>query len=192
MNIRYYLFLLAISTILLTACESEYSKTVKSEVKSGVKHEELFLEMNMGMTKKEFYSHCWDLNKRQLISQGSGNKYAKHIMELKNENDSITKVVVLFYGIFDKFDVMYGMDMKMEYYSWAPWNKELHAPALAERIQKYYMDLYGMNPFIEIDIDQHKAFAKIDGNRQILIYPTDNKSVSVKITDISKRYNIES
>jgi len=192
MKIKFYIIFIGLSLIFLTACESEYSKTVKSEIKSGKEYKELFLDMNMGMTQKEFYAHCWSLNERQLISQGSGNKYAKHIMELKNDNDSLTKVIVLFYGIFDKQSVMYGMDMKMEYSAWSPWNKDYHAPALADRIQNYYMDLYGMNPFIEIDLDNHKAYAKIDGNRQILIFPTNNKSISVKITDITKRYNIDS
>ena len=74
------LFLFLAIALCFAACESEYSKTVKKELKTGVIHKDLILGLKIGQTQKEFYDHCWQLNKQQLVSQGSGNKFAKHFM----------------------------------------------------------------------------------------------------------------
>ncbi len=188
-NIIYLIYILSIIT-LLNSCESEYSKAIKSEMKSGVVYKELFLTLEVGDTKKDFYDKCWDLNKEGLVSQGPGNKYAKYSLDLPAKNDSTENVVVLFYGIFDKNEVMYGMDMKMSYSSWSPWNEDYHSDRLMNELQKYYMTKYGKNEFITIELDNRVAYAKIDGNRQVLIFPLNKKDVSVKITDTRKRYDI--
>lgn len=182
---------LLISIAILSSCESDYSKAIKSGIKSGVIYEDLFLTLKVGDTRKEFYDKCWDLNKEGLVSQGPGNKYAKYSLDLPIEKDSAENVVVLFYGIFDENEVMYGMDMKMSYSAWSPWNEDYHSPRLMNQLQKYYMDKYGKNEFIIIELKDSKAYAKIDGNRQILIFPINNKDVSVKITDTRKRYDIK-
>jgi len=186
-NVIYLLFLI----IVLSSCESEYSKLVKSELKSGVVYEELFLGLKIGETKKQFYDKCWELNKQKLVNQGTGNKYAKYLLDISTEQDTADKVITLFYGIFDEDDVMYGMEFKMSSESWSPWNKHYQSDALIERLKKYYMREYDNNPFISIQANENETFAKIDGNRQILIYKLTDKDVSVKITDIRSRYDIK-
>ena len=177
--------------IILSSCESEYSKLVKTEVKTGVVYDELFLGLKIGETKKQFFDKCWELNKQKLVSQGSGNKYAKYVLDISTEQDTADKVITHFYGIFDKDEVMYGMEFKMSSESWSPWNKHYHSEALIERLKKYYMRKYGNNQFITLDAKGNETFAKVDGNRQILIYKLTDKDVSVKITDLRKRYDIK-
>ncbi len=184
------LFLFLAMGVTFIACESEYSTTVKRELKTGVIHEDLVLGLKLGQTQKEFYDHCWQLNKQKLVSQGSGNKFAKHIMLLDSTAQNPEKVEMLFYGIFDEEKVMHGMHMKFSYISWAPWNKQYQSDVLVKKLQEKYLREYGGNPFIEINIkDDVKAYTKIDGNREILIYPNDFKDVTVKIGDL--RYKLK-
>ena len=55
------------------------------------------------------------------------------------------------------------------------------------------MQDYKGNDFISIDIKntEFKAYVKIDGNRQILIYPVNTKDVVVKIEDLNYKLNIK-
>jgi len=118
------LFKFLLLAALFSACESEYSRTVKSELKTGIIHEDLILGMKTGQTQKEFYSHCWELNKQKIISHGPGNQFAKHTMLLDSTAQDPKKVDMLFYGIFDEAKVMHGMHMIFSYLQWSPWAKE--------------------------------------------------------------------
>jgi len=190
MNKLFYL-IITCCTLILVSCESEYSKAVKNGLTSGEIHDDLFLGLKMGQTQKEFFDHCWSLNKKNLVSQGPGNKYAKYYMIPDSTEDMTQKVEVLFYGMFDEQKVMYGMDMKMEFTAWAPWNEKFQSDKLVAFLKDKYMKEEGLNPFLEIDIDtENKAYAKIDGNRQILIYALNDKTVAVKIEDLRKSKTI--
>ena len=179
------LFFLVLLTSLFASCESDYSRLVKSEMATDKIYTELIFDLNIGQTKKEFYSTCWTLNSQKVISQGPGNNYARYIIEEEFENDSI-KIEMLFYGIFDKEEKMIGMDMKMSHLSYAPWNEESHSDSVIEFLKTFYQRDYPGNGFIEIDLDvgYGDAWVKIDGNRQILMYPLSQKDVVVKIEDL--------
>ena len=184
------LFLFFSIGIVFIACESEYSKTVKKELQTNVIHEDLILGLKVGQTQKEFYDHCWQLNKQQLISQGSGNQFAKQTMLLDSTAQNPEKIEMLFYGIFDEAKMMHGMHMIFSYVQWAPWNKQFQSPALINALQQKYLKEYPGNPFIEVAIkDDVKAYVKVDGNREILIYPNGNKDVTVKMQDL--RYKLK-
>ncbi|MCH2082738.1 MAG: hypothetical protein MK226_10125 [Saprospiraceae bacterium] len=179
------IFFLLILCLGASACESEYSQIVKEEIKSGVIHEDLILGLKMGQTRKEFYDHCWQLNKQKLVAQGPGNKYAKYILTLDSTSQNSEKVEMLFYGIFDEDKIMHGMEMKMNYIKWSPWNEIYQSDQLMEALKIHFSQAYPGNDFLEIDInEQTKAFAKVDGNRQIVMYPLGDKDVMAKITDL--------
>jgi len=184
------LFLFFLIGVVLLSCESEYSKTVKRELKTGIVHEDLVLGLKLGQTQKEFYNHCWQLNKQKVISAGSGNRFAKHTMLLDSTAQNAEKVDMLFYGIFDQDQVMHGVHLIFSYVKWAPWNKEYHPPVLLKALQQKYLKEYQGNPFIEITIkDDVKAYVKVDGNREILMYPSTDKDVTVKIQDLRFKVN---
>ena len=158
---------------------------------TGVVHDSLIFGMHIGQTQKDFYSICWDLNKEQLISQGTGNRYAKYYVVPDSTEDPTMKMEMLFYGIFDSEKVMHGMDMKYSFTAWAPWNEDLQSDALTEYLKMKYSESYPGNDFFEVMIEKLNAVTnvKVDGNRQILIYPINAKDVSVKIEDL--RYKMK-
>lgn len=181
-----YVFLIAMGTIFLSSCKSEYSRAVEKGMASGEIIDSLIFGMRIGQTKKDFYSICWELNKQQLISEGPGNMSAKYLEPLDSTKDKSLRKEMLFYGIFDENDIMYGMYMTYSYIAWAPWLEHLQSISLVDDLKAYYRANYPGNDFIEFSLKDLgiKAFAKIDGNRQILIYPKDAKDVIVKIEDL--------
>jgi len=73
------LMLLLGLSIFITACQShEYYDKLEAELASGHRYDSLFLDISFGMTQKEFYAHCWELNKQGLISHGEKNTIYPH------------------------------------------------------------------------------------------------------------------
>ena len=188
MQIRLGLFLL-IGFLLMTSCKSEYDKLVRSEMTSGEINEDLIFGLKLGQEKKEFYNICWQLNSQKLVSQGPSNEMVRYIIKPEEIEGETEEIEMLFYGTFDQEKIMQGLGMKLSYVGWAPWNEDLHSPELAKKVQPYFMDLYGGNEFIEIDlVKDYKTYVKVDGNRQIVIYPQTTKDVVVRIEDL--RYKL--
>ena len=175
---------------LISGCQSEYDKLVKRELTSNVIYEDLFLGLKFGQTQKEFFKICWDLNKQKVISQGPNNEYVRFLMENGEIPGVEDNVEMLFYGIFDKNQVMRGIRKRFSFLGWSLWNEEYHSFELIEKLKDYYLKEYGGNEFIEIDLNLEgvKTYVKVDGNRQILMYPVDKKDVVVKIEDT--RYKV--
>lgn len=180
-------------TVSLGSCKSEYQQYVDAELASGETRDSLILGMRMGQTKKDFFEICWQLNKQKLISQGPGNNRARIEIDRDSTLENSRAKELLFYGIFDGEDVMRGMDMTYSYTAWAPWNEERHAAALVEDLRAQYLRGYPGNEFIEVELPggERSALVKIDGNRQILLYPKNNKDVVVKIEDLNHKLKEE-
>lgn len=179
--------LIVISSMVLvfTSCKSDYEKLVKSELATGVIHEDLILGLKIGQTQKDFYQICWELNSEGLINQGPSNQMVSYEFPKGDIPNETQKVNLLFYGIFDEDKVMYGLNQRVSYVAWAPWNDSLQSHVLLPKLKAYYLKTYGGNDFLEIDlgIKDIKSYVKVDGNRQIIMYPKDTKEVVVKIED---------
>lgn len=178
-----------ITIIVFVSCKSEYTKYVESELDKGVINDSLIFGMRMGQTRKDFFRICWDLNKQQIITNGEGTN-AQYVEKLDSTQDKTLQKTMLFYGIFDQTDTMRGMNIKYRYDSWAPWNKNRYSIVLLDQLKAFYTQNYKGNDFMEIDLDdiKYKAYAKIDGNRQILMYQKDDRDVIVKIEDLRHKY----
>ena len=179
-----YFCLLALS---LMSCKSEYQQYVERELATGVEQDSLIFDMRIGQTRQDFYTICWNLNKQKLITNGAGSN-ARYVMDRDSlGNDSDAKEM-LFYGIFDDKDTMRGMRMTYSYLAWAPWNRDRYADTLMNQLKKQYLEGYPGNEFIQLDVEvqgkSYPALVKIDGNRQILMYPKGKKDVLVRIEDL--------
>lgn len=178
------------ASLLFYGCKSEYTKAVEDGLASGVINDSLIFGMRMGQTKEDFFRICWDLNKAKLISEGPGNLSAKYLEPYDSTRDMSLRKQMFFYGIFDQKDSMRGMDMTYNYTAWAPWNAKCSSDSLAHELKATYLKAYPGNDYIEIDLglDKYKAYAKVDGNRQILLYPKSAMEVVVKIEDLRYKY----
>ena len=66
--VKLILFILIILSI--NSCkESSYKSLEKREMLSGMRYDSLFLGIKFNMSSKEFYDHCWKMNKNQMMDK---------------------------------------------------------------------------------------------------------------------------
>ena len=185
--------LLVLTLFLACEIESEYSKLLKKELKSGKSFNDLVLGLKIGQTKDDFYEICADLNKKKLITSGARNLYPEYILYPKDSVENGKKIRMSFMGIFDNDRIMKGMDIRFNYYSWIAWREEYNSDNLINEIKDTLQLWYPGNNFIEIDLKldskNNLAYVKIDGNRQITMYKIDGRDVAVIIEDVSEKIN---
>ena len=185
--------LLVLTPFLACEVESEYSKLLKKELKSGKSFNDLVLGLKIGQTKDDFYEICADLNKKKLITSGARNLYPEYILYPKDSVENGKKIRMSFMGIFDNDRIMKGMDIRFNYYSWIAWREEYNSDNLINEIKDTLQLWYPGNNFIEIDLKldskNNLAYVKVDGNRQITMYKIDGRDVAVIIEDVSEKIN---
>src|SRR5215212_2617028 len=71
--------IIAVSFVLVfTACspgnaENRYAELVKSELASGKRNDSIFFGIRLGMAGKDFFTYCWEMNKKGLFTDGKSN-----------------------------------------------------------------------------------------------------------------------
>ncbi len=177
-------------SFLLLSCESEYTKTVNKEAQKGISKDSMVLGMSFGDTKQSFFDQCWKLNNKGLVTQGPNNRSVQYLLNSNKEDKNLTAIMMLFYGNFNENNIMTGMDMEFSYKSWAPWNDDMTSENLVPVLLDTLMNWFPGNKFITIESDKlnKETHVKVDGNRQIVLYPKDIKNVVVKIEDLKYKY----
>ena len=176
--------------VLITSCQSEYDRTVNREMSSGKNYTDLIFGLKLGQTQKDFYTHCWELNKKKLINQGPSNQFVRHVLDsvspLYNPNYNME---LLFYGIFDDKKIMTGMKMRISYLGWDPVAKNLQKDSLLDEGMKMIESIFSGNSFINLnkDINGLPIMVKVDGNRQVTAYVYDNRFVELIIEDLNRK-----
>jgi hypothetical protein len=176
-----WLLPLFITGILISGCstKAKYEHKLKKEIASGIRNDSIFLGMYFGMTDKDFYTHCWELNRKGLLKQGSTNTTVEFLIT----HDLKYPCSMNFYPTFVKGRIA-EMPVRFVYSGWAPWNKELTADKLQVDILNWYKKSFG-DDFMEIEHPQKgKAFVNISGNRRISIFKEDDLHVWAVFTDM--------
>lgn len=168
--------------LILSGCapRDRYERKLKKGLESGERSDSLFMGIYLGMTSKQFYAHCWDLNKKGLIKQGAGNKSVEYQVNTELKHPGLMN----FYPTFVN-DRIYEMPVSFKYKGWAPWNKELSAENLQKDILRWFEKKYGSG-FMKVKHPVHGVvWVKIDGNRRITVFRRDELLVWAYFTDMS-------
>lgn len=175
------MLLFTLSAVLFSACKSDYERMVEEGLASGVRNDTLFLGIYLGMTKKDFFAHCWELNKQHLIKQGNSNTSVEYEMkELKSP------ALMNFYPTFFQ-DEIHEMPAMFNYIAWAPWNKDLWSDSLIVDVKNMMGKWYGGNDFVKMEHPEKGfRFVKVDGNRRIILWKEDDQYVKALYTDLTK------
>ncbi|MBL7858257.1 MAG: hypothetical protein JNM57_11265 [Cyclobacteriaceae bacterium] len=178
-------FLVVVLSALLLGCKSDYEKMVAKELAKNVRYDSLFLDLHFGMTRKDFFTHCWELNKKGTIMQGPGNLSVQYQVDSTLMKD---KTFMWFYPDF-KDDKITSMPVEFSYQSWAPWNQELSADTLLMEVKQLYEKWYG-DGFVEMkNKDGSKVvWIKVDGNRRIRLF---KKNISIVHADFTNLLEVE-
>lgn len=181
--IRYskLLILLAVAGYIISGCSprSRYESRLKRELASGVRYDSLFMGLYLGMPQKDFYTQCWNLNRKGLVKQGTSNTTVQY----KTKDEFKYPATMDFYPGFSNGKIS-SMPVKFAYTGWAPWNRELSSDKLEEDVLRWYRKIYGPG-FISVrDPVKGTAFIKIDGNRRISVYKENDLNVWAVFTDL--------
>ncbi len=174
---------------LYTSCtrKSEYQKLVEAELSTNVRQDSLYLGISLEMESKEFFVHCWEMNKKGLLTNGVGNQIKYDASEFFKERTSMH-----FYPKFVDGKI-FEMPVEFKYDNWALWDEELSVDNLIEEVIDVLESWYGKGFIKMVNDDGTKTvWVKVDGNRRIRVYKQSISSVSVIFTDLLKLNEINS
>ena len=176
-----WMVLAGIAALIVGGCTpgKTYERRLKKELASGIRYDSLFMGISFGMTQKEFYEHCWDMNKDSIIKQGSANLSVQYDINEELEHPATMN----FYPRFDSGKIV-EMPVRFIYNGWAPWTKELSASNLAKDVKSWYEDIYGKGFITVTHPINGAAYTRIDGNRRITIYVENDLYVWAIFTDM--------
>lgn len=179
MKERLIIILLAAFAVNSCSPRAEYDRRLSRELGKGIRQDSLFLGLYLGMPEKEFYLHCWNLNKKGLIKQGSTNTTVEY--QIKNQLNY--PAVMDFYPKFNEGRIS-ELPVRIKYKGWTPWNKKVSSENLEKDVLRWYEKTYGRG-FIKVDHPERgTAYVKIDGNRRITIFRGDELYVWALFTDL--------
>ncbi len=184
-----YMWFTAIAILAIEGCKntSEYSAMEARELASDLRSDSLFFGMYLGMPTKDFYTHCWELNKKGLVRQGASNTSVHYEIPDFKEPAGMD-----FYPRFHD-DKIIEMPLTFTYKAWSPWNKSLFADSLKLEVLDLMKEWYG-DGFIEVKDPRSlsgSAWVKLDDNRRISIYNLNDSKVQVDITDLRRLKSLD-
>lgn len=184
-----YRWLIALAVLASGGCKkiSEYHLMEARELASDVQNNSLFFGMYLGMPAKDFYSLCWELNKKGLIRQGASNTSVHYDIPDFKEPAGMD-----FYPRFHE-DKIIEMPLIFTYEAWSPWNRSLFADSLKLEVLDLMQQWYG-DGFLEVKNPRSlngKSLVKVDGNRRVSIYNLNDSKVQVDIVDLRLLKSLE-
>ena len=172
--------------LLISACQKAEQRSLeeveKQELAKGIRNNTLFLGLTFGMTAKEFFAVCWDLNKKGTLREASGNMAAAYQLD-KGELDYPAEMTFYPKYIDDKIS---EMPMRFHYKGWAPWNEDLQSNKLIVDVKKLMEKWYGSGGYFISPLSAGgKGIVKVDGNRRIVITIDSESEVLVMLSDLT-------
>lgn len=139
----------------------------------------LFLGIHFGMKSKDFYNLCWELNRQKKVVHGPTNQSVEYLLATELDHP----VYMRFYPYFYK-DEVYQMPVTFEYQSWAPWARDYHANVLLEKLIPLLEKWYGPGFQSKMDPKKGRVYARIDGQRRMILFVKDEQFVQMVMTHI--------
>jgi hypothetical protein len=140
------------------------------------------LGIRFGDSQQVFREKCYALNQQHLATEGDS-FWVRYLFP-DSSKDNSPGMKLLFFPAFDEKNILIGLDLKFSYLGWAPWNSELQADRLQEKIKPLLMKWYGGNEFVVAHVNGKDIPVKLDGNRRIMIYTAPPEHVMVRVQDI--------
>lgn len=178
-----HILIITVICVLCGCKDNKYNQLVETELGKNIRYDSLFLGFHFGMTNKDFYTSCWEMNKQGLINQGPNNLSVQYDLD---STDFKSLAQLNFYPKFHTKKI-YKMPMEFNYKSYAPWDKELVVDTLLLETKNLLEKWYGGNKFILIENEDatKKVWVKVDGNRRIRLFKKDVRMVKAEIADLT-------
>jgi hypothetical protein len=160
--------------------ENALERAIRVELETGGQKDSLFLGLEFGIDKQEFYDRCWALNKQGLVTQGVENMSVRYMFDDSLKN----RIEFNFYVDDREGGQIHRYNTAFYYYAFAL-NRRLQSDRLMEMLPPILMEWYGGNEIFTMMKDGKQHYYKIDGNRMIDLFIFDEKTVIALYTDLS-------
>ncbi|WP_245889554.1 hypothetical protein [Cecembia rubra] len=140
------------------------------------------------MKQQDFFDHCTELNKEQIITQGPGGTTS---VEHRIKDKFSSEVSMRFFPTFIDYKI-FEMPVTYSFIAWAPWNRQYWAENLLEEILEEYKKDYGEDFKLINHPTQGKVYYKIDGKRRINLFVKDEQFVQAVFTDLEVEKRLKS
>lgn len=178
--IRILIALFAFGLAISCKTKSEYDTIKERELSSGKVVEELFLDLKFGMGKKDFFTTCWEWNKKGVLVNGSHELQIRYSPEMPSGKDT----EMYFYPQFEN-GVLFFMPIEFRYLGWTPTSPETTNEKLLEDVVSFLEGWYGEGFFeVKDKSGEVSVWVKIDGNRLIRAFIKDRTLVRVEMLDL--------
>ena len=175
--------------LLLAACSGDrgmdkYTRLAKKELASNKRVDSIFWGFHFGMTEKDFYMYCWDMNQKGKFTDGNDSRGNMTVL-YKLDKELKHPASMNFYPDFHD-GVIWRMRANFHYDGWSPWTKYLSADSLLPDVLAMCKRWHNNgNSFIQInDKTRGILYVKVDGNRRIVIGKYNDVIVKVEYTDM--------
>ncbi|MEM6628116.1 MAG: hypothetical protein AAF694_00510 [Bacteroidota bacterium] len=173
-----WVFICGMSIFCGSACQSDYEKMVQKELASGVRQDSLFFGLYLGMSSKDFFAQCWELNNQGVLYHGAENTTVEYRFK-----DFGKDATMNFYPDFHD-NKIYEMPATFAYTASAPWDPGYSADTLLKETLTMIAPWFGEG-FIKLTHpEKGSVYAKVNGNRRVLLYKAGEK-VKMLVTDLS-------
>ncbi|MBX2945448.1 MAG: hypothetical protein KF725_06420 [Cyclobacteriaceae bacterium] len=153
---------------------------------SGIRYDSIFLGIKFGMSQKDFYTHCWELNKQGLILQGPSNLSVQYRLDTTLMRSD---TYMWFYPDFQDGELN-RMPVEFSYLAWAPWNPMLSSDSLLMDVKQLLERWYGSEfIYLENKDKTKKLWVMVMGNRRIRLFIKNASTVGADITDLYRVKN---
>ena len=178
--------------MLVFACKNQsvYTKVLNRELKNKNEFNDLIFDMKIGQSRQDYFDICYKLNQKKLIVSGERNLNPELILKSKRSSVKPGNIKMSFNGIFNKKNIMRGMEMRFYFTGWSSWNKDLSSENLLVQLKDTLREWFPGNEFFKVNFENNLSTeVKIDGNRRILAYLVNSKDVAIRIEDMSGKYD---
>lgn len=181
---KHFIFLFLGFTILTVACRNKAEKTLadieKQELATGIRHDSLFMGLTLGMPKQAFFDFCWAMNKKGVFTEGAD----KTVEYVFGKKDFTYPLQMNFYPQF-LYDKIKEMPIKFTYKGIDLSYPNGQTEKLLVDVKELMEEWYGDGFFITTLPIGGKGYAKVSGNRRVLIFSEKEFEVMVVITDLT-------
>ena len=178
--------LFIIPCIFLLGCKNEYRELIKSELAKNERQDTLFLGIRFGMTSRDFFNYCWELNKEGIVNEGHSNRTVLYKLARFDKRYDVNLYPVFVANKIVSLPVYYSYDL------YAPWNPVYSLDTLFKEVIKMQKELYGNDFLTYSNSDDDEALVRVDRNRRISIFKNPNtNTVSVLYKDLSVKAEVK-
>lgn len=177
---RFKTLIVAAVIIALMSCKSDYQRKVDSELAKNIRQDTLFIGLRFGMTPREFFAYCWELNQTGLVSESHSNTGALYKLARFGKRYDLN-----FYPTFIDNKIA-GLPVDYSYQVFAPWNPKYSLDTLFKEVVRMQKELYGDGFLTVSDPKRGTALVRVDGNRRLSIFQNIEKNcVTVLFKDLT-------